>query len=166
MMAGRRWLVLALLFFVRMTMAFQFQAAGALSPAFQEAFSVGIADIGILIGLYLSPGMVLAVPGGVLGQRFGDKQVVLAGLALMAVGGVLMAAADFWAGLLAGRLVAGLGGILLNVLMTKMVTDWFAGKEISFSLAVFVNSWPVGIAAALIALPLMVVAGGLAASRR
>lgn len=131
-----RWRILALLFFVRMTMAFQFQAVGALSPAFQEVFAVGIADIGVLVGLYLTPGLFLALPGGALGRRFGDKQVVLAGLALMAVGGVLMAATKLWPGLLAGRLVAGLGGVLLNVLMTKMVADWFAGKEISFSLAV------------------------------
>lgn len=156
-----RWRVLALLFLVRMTMAFQFQAVGALSPAFQEAFSVGIADIGVLVGLYFTPGLFLAAPGGALGRRFGDKQVVLAGLALMAVGGVLMAASEVWAGQLVGRLVAGLGGVLLNVLMTKMVADWFAGKEISFSLAVFVNSWPVGIAVALIVLPLVAEAGGL-----
>jgi MFS family permease len=163
-MDSRRWLVLALLFFVRLTMAVQFQAVGALSPAFQEAFSVGIADIGLLVGLYLSPGLFLAAPGGVLGQRFGDKQVVLVGLALMAIGGALMTASDVWMGVLVGRLVSGLGGVLLNVLMTKMVTDWFAGKEISFSLAVFVNSWPVGIAVALIVLPMVAEAGGLAAA--
>jgi MFS family permease len=159
-----RWWVLALLFLVRMTMAIQFQAVGALSPAFQEAFSVGIADIGILIGLYFTPGLILAAPGGALGRRFGDKPVVLAGLALMAAGGLLMAASGLWAAQLAGRLVAGLGGVLLNVLMTKMVADWFADKEISFSLAVFVNSWPVGVAVALIVLPLVAEAVGLTAA--
>ena len=142
-------------------MAFQFQAVGALSPAFQEAFAVGIADIGVLIGLYFTPGLFLAAPGGALGRRFGDKRVVLVGLALMVVGGVLMATSVLWVGQLAGRLLAGLGGVLLNVLMTKMVADWFAGKEISFSMAVFVNSWPVGIAVALIVLPLVAEAGGL-----
>lgn len=156
-----RWRVLVLLFLVRMTMAIQFQLVGTLSPAFQEAFKVGIADIGVLIGLYLSPGLILAAPGGALGRRFGDKQVVLVGLALMTAGGALMAASDIWAGQLAGRLIAGLGGVLLNVLMTKMVADWFSGQEISFSLAVFVNSWPIGIAVALIVLPLVAGAGGL-----
>ena len=157
-----RWQILALLFLVRMMMAFQFQVAGALSPMFQEAFAVGIADIGVLVGLYHTPGLFLAAPGGALGKRFGDKQVVLIGLALMTVGGVLMAASQVWVGQLAGRLIAGIGGVLLNVLMTKMVTDWFADKEISFSLAVFVNSWPVGIAVALIVLPLVAGAAGLA----
>jgi len=160
-MDRRRWLVLALLFLVRMTMAIQFQAVGALSSTFQEAFAVGIADIGVLVGLYFTPGLFLAAPGGALGRRFGDKQVVLAGLALMAVGGALMATSELWLGQLAGRLVAGLGGVLLNVLMTMMMADWFAGKEISFSMAIFVNSYPVGIAVALIVLPLVAEAGGL-----
>ncbi|MDH3668810.1 MAG: MFS transporter [Paracoccaceae bacterium] len=159
-----RWRVLALLFLVRTSMAFQFQAVGALSPVYQEAFAVGIADIGLLIGLYLSPGLFLAAPGGALGRRFGDKRVVLAGLAMMAVGGTLMATSDLWTGQLAGRLVAGIGGVLLNVLMAKMVTDWFAGKEISFSLAIYVNSWPVGIAIALIFLPLLAETSGLTAA--
>ena len=156
-----RWRVLALLFFVRMTMAFQFQMVGALSPMFQETFAVGIADIGVLIGLYFTPGVFLAAPGGALGRRFGDKQVVLAGLALMTAGGVLMAVSEVWTGQLAGRFIAGLGAVFLNVLLTKMVADWFTGKEISFSLALFVNSWPVGIALALIVLPLVVAASGL-----
>ncbi len=155
-----RWRVLALLFFVRMTMAFQFQMVGALSPMFQETFAVGIADIGVLIGLYFTPGVFLAAPGGALGRRFGDKQVVLAGLALMTAGGVLMAVSEVWTGQLAGRFIAGLGAVFLNVLLTKMVADWFTGKEISFSLAVFVNSWPVGIALALIVLPLVVASSG------
>lgn len=159
-----RWRILALLFLVRTTMAFQFQTVGALSPAFQEHFGVGIADIGLLIGLYFAPGFFLAVPGGALGRRFGAKQVVVAGLALMTAGGALMAFSDAWTGQIAGRVIAGIGGVLLNVLMTKMVADWFAGKEITFSLAAFVMSWPVGIATALIVLPIFGEAAGLKAA--
>lgn len=161
---AQRWRVLILLFLVRTTLAFQFQAVGALSPAFQEHFGVGIADIGLLIGLYFAPGIVLAVPGGALGRRFGAKRMVVVGLGLMTAGGVLMLLSDSWAGQIAGRMIAGFGGVLLNVLMTKMVTDWFAGKEITFSLAAFVMSWPVGIASALVVLPLVGSGYGLKAA--
>ena len=34
-----------------------------------------------------------------------------------------------------------------------MVTDWFAGKEIATAMAIFVNSWPAGIAVSLLTLP-------------
>jgi MFS family permease len=42
-----------------------------------------------------------------------------------------------------------------------MVTDWFAGKEIATAMAIFVNSWPVGIALALVALPPLASTGGV-----
>ncbi|WP_306258978.1 CynX/NimT family MFS transporter [Pararhizobium sp. IMCC21322] len=156
-----RWQVLALLFSIRVAMAFQFQAVAALSPFFMEAYKIGIADIGLLIGLYLSPGIFLALPGGAIGKRFGEKQVVLAGLLLMCVGGLMVAIGSTWELQLAGRVIAGVGGVLLNVLMTKMVTDWFAGREIATAMGIFVNSWPVGIALALLVLPGLADATGL-----
>jgi MFS family permease len=150
---SNRWSVLALLFGVRVAMAFQFQAVAALSPLIMSEFKVGIADIGLLIGLYLSPGILLAYPGGAIGRRFGEKSAVLAGLLLMTAGGLVMATSGSWELQVTARLAAGVGGVILNVLMTKMVADWFAGKEIASAMGIFVNSWPVGIALALIALP-------------
>jgi hypothetical protein len=64
-----------------------------------------------------------------------------------------MALVPTWSAQVSGRLIAGLGGVLLNVMMSKMVTDLFAGREIASAMAIFVNSWPVGIACALVALP-------------
>lgn len=148
-----RWHILALLFGIRVTMALQFQAIAALSPFVMETFHVGIADIGLLIGLYLSPGVFLALPGGAIGKRFGEKSVVLAGLILMSAGGLIVALGSTWEMQLIGRILAGIGGVLLNVLMTKMVTDWFSGREIATAMGIFVNSWPVGIALALLILP-------------
>jgi MFS family permease len=150
---NNRWQVLALLFGVRVAMAFQFQAVAALSPLIMSEFKVGIADIGLLIGLYLSPGILLAIPGGAIGRRFGEKSVVLAGLLLMTAGGLVTATSGSWEMHETARLAAGIGGVLLNVLMTKMVVDWFAGKEIATAMGIFVNSWPVGIALALLVLP-------------
>jgi len=148
-----RWRMLALLFVVRTTMAFQFQSVGALGPLVRETFAIGLPDLGLLIGLYLSPGLVLAIPSAGLGRRFGDKRCVIGGMALMIVGGLLMAAVPAWGAQIAGRLMAGFGGVVLNVLMTKMVTDWFSGREIATAMGVFVNSWPFGIAVALFVMP-------------
>ena len=160
----KRWNVLILLFTVRLSMAFQFQSVASLSPAIMEAYGVGLADIGILISLYLAPGIAFALPGGEIGRRFGDKRVVLFGLILMVAGGVLMAFAPSWHWQIAGRIVAGIGGVVLNVLMSKMVTDWFAGKEIATAMAIFVNSWPAGIALCLLTLPAVAAANSLAAA--
>jgi MFS family permease len=148
-----RWGILAVLFVVRLSMSFQFQSVAAVAPLLGRDFGVGLADIGLLIGLYFTPGVALALPGGAIGQKFGDKATVLGALLLMLLGGLAMAFSDSWNGQIAGRLVAGAGGVLLNVQMTKMVTDWFAGKEIATAMAIFVNSWPAGVALSLLTLP-------------
>src|SRR5258708_987150 len=148
-----RWGVLAVLFLIRSTMAVQFQSVAAVAPLLSADFGVRLADIGILVGLYSVPGVALALPGGAVGQRFGDKKTVLVGLVLMIAGSLIMAFSSSWGGQISGRLVARVGGVLMSVLMTKMVADWFTGKELSTAMAIFVNSWPVGIAISLLALP-------------
>jgi MFS family permease len=156
-----RWAILAVLFVVRLTMAFQFQSVAAVAPLLGRQYGVGLADIGILIGLYFTPGIALALPGGAIGRKFGDRTTVLAALVLMLIGGLAMASSGSWTVQIAGRLVAGAGGVLLNVQMTKMVADWFADKEVATAMAIFVSSWPTGIAVSLLTLPLIGTAYGV-----
>jgi len=163
-----RWGVLAVLFFVRLTIAFQFQSVAAVAPLLGHDFGVGLAEIGLLIGLYFTPGVALSLPGGAIGQRFGDKSTVLGALALMLAGSLAMALTDMaltnsWGWQIAGRLIAGAGAVLLNVQLTKMVTDWFAGKEIATAMAIFISSWPVGLGLSLLTLPVIGTAHGMRA---
>jgi MFS family permease len=160
---SNRWGILAVLFTVRLAMGFQFQSVAAVAPLLERDLGVGLADIGILIGLYFTPGVALALPGGAIGQKFGDKPTVLAALLLMLAGSVAMALSASWGVQMAGRLVAGAGGVLLNVQMSKMLTDWFAGREIATAMAIFVNSWPAGIAISLLTLPAIGTAYGVSA---
>ena len=158
-----RWGILAILFFVRLTIAFQFQSVAAVAPLLETTFGVGLADIGILIGLYFTPGVVLALPGGAIGRRFGDKPTTIAALLLMTAGSLVMALAEAWGWQMAGRLASGAGGVLLTVQLTKMGTDWFADKEIATAMAIFVNSWPAGVAISLLVLPAIGTAYGAGA---
>lgn len=156
-----RWTILAVLFLARLTMAFQFQSVAALSPLLIADLGIGLSDIGLLIGLYLAPGVIIAIPGGAVAARFGDKRIVIIGMVLMLAGGAMVAMTQQWGVLVAGRFIAGSGGVILNVVMTKMLVDWFASREISTAMAVFVNSWPVGIALALVTLPVLAAWGGV-----
>ncbi|MCA0008780.1 MULTISPECIES: MFS transporter [unclassified Mesorhizobium] len=148
-----RWTILAVLFVARTAFAFQFGSVGAVAPQLSQSVDASLADIGILIGVYFAPGVLLALPGGTIGRRYGDKATVLGGLLAMLAGELLMTTSALWSVQIAGRLIAGTGGILLSVLMTKMVADWFTGREIATAMAIFVNSWPVGIAISLMLLP-------------
>src|SRR5207253_2216810 len=91
-----------------------------------------------------------------LGQRVGERRTVVGSLALMVVGGLVTAASHGFAVAAAGRLVSGVGAVLMNILLAKMVADWFAGREMSTAMAVMLTSWPVGLGLAAATL------GGLA----
>lgn len=151
-----RWIMLAVLFLARTAMALQFQTVASTGPFLIGALAIDFASLGLLIGLYMLPGVVIALPGGMLGQRFGAKRVVLAGLAMMAIGGVMMGLGSSFAMATAGRVISGTGAVLVTVLISKMVTDWFAGREIVTAMSIAVVSWPFGLAVGL------VIYGGLA----
>ncbi len=157
----RRWIILLVLFFARATMAFQFQSVAALSPLLIDSLLLTLVDIGLLVGLYLGPGVIVAILGGTLSSRFGDKRTVSVSLVLMLIGSLLMAYSPNFSGLLAGRVIAGVGGVIVNVVMTKMVIDWFNDSNIATAMAVFISSWPLGIATALLILPMLAESGGL-----
>ena len=147
-MRESRWLILAVLFIARFALGYQFQSAGSVAPFLITDLDLDYAQVGFLIGAFLLPGVAISVPSGFLIQRFGDKNVVVAGMVLMVVGGVLTGAGQAYALLLVGRLLSGTGGAILVVVMLKMITDWFAERELFFGMAVFIIGWPVGIAAA------------------
>jgi predicted MFS family arabinose efflux permease len=159
-MMAERWLILALLTFARSAMGFQFQSVAAVSPSLLAHFGMSFAAFGTLVGLYLLPGIAAAMPGGMLAQRYGDKLIACIGLLAMTLGGSLMATTDeFWL-LTSGRIISGAGAVFLNVLVTKMTTDWFVGSEVASAFGILVISWPLGIALALVLLPLMAAAFG------
>lgn len=141
-------------------MGFQFQSIASVSPFLIDELAIDYAMLGTLIGLYMLPGILFALPGGVLGQRFGDKHVVLAGLVMMVLGGALVGIADDYATAVLGRTLSGCGGVLLNILLAKMTMDWFARRELVLAMAILVNSWPFGIALALVSQSAAAVAFG------
>jgi MFS family permease len=146
------WLILATLTLARTTMGFQFQSVAAVGPVLTSESIISYTELGVLIGIYLLPGALFAIPGGWFGKRFGDKRVVLTGLAMMTLGGATLAISEVYEVMFVGRLVSGLGAVLLNVLVTKMVTDWFAEHRIATAMGVLISSWPLGIAIALLTL--------------
>jgi len=146
------WKILTALTLARAGMGFQFQSVASVAPFLTRDLGLDKTQLGWLIGLYLLPGVFIALPSGLLGARFGDKRVVLAGLLLMALGGLGLALSGSFAGANAARFIGGTGAVILNVLLTKMVADWFDGKERLLAMAVLVNAWPIGIGVALLTL--------------
>ncbi len=141
-----RWVILAILFVARTGLGIQFQTVGSVSDHIAAEFAISFTEVGTLIGLFMLPGLVLSLPTGYIGRFASDRTLVCFGLACLAVGGALVAVGNSFALAAIGRLICGAGFVFGTVFFAKMVTDWFAGKEIATAMGVLVVSWPFGIA--------------------
>ena len=147
-MRDSRWFILAVLFVARLALGYQFQSTGSVAPFLIRDLGIDYAQVGVLVGGFILPGIAISLPSGFLGRRFGDKKVVVAGMMLMVVGGLIASVAEDFYTMLLGRLFSGAGGAILIVLMSKMVIDWFSRDELFLGNAIFIVGWPLGIAAA------------------
>lgn len=141
-----RWRILALLFLARVGLGVQFQTVASVGDDLVIAFGLDYVGIGFLIGLFMAPGLFLAMPAGYWGRFVSDRIMVVFGLGALALGGTVSSfATESWTiGL--GRVVAGAGFLFSTLYFTKMVADWFEGREIATAMSVLVMSWPFGIA--------------------
>jgi len=136
------WRILALLFLARVGASFQFQTMGSVGTELSGAFGLDNAEIGLMIGLFMAPGLLLALPAGFSGRFVSDRMLVGRGLAALALGGARSALATAPVGIGAGRVLSGAGFVIAGLYFTKMVADWFEGREIATAMSVLVMSWP------------------------
>ncbi|MEH6547623.1 MAG: MFS transporter [Sneathiella sp.] len=141
-----RWITLALLFVARIGLGFQFQTLGSISTNLVADLNLDYTEIGTLIGLFMVPGMFLAIPAGLSGRFASDRFIIGMGLLTLAAGGACAAIASSFELLALGRFISGVGFVFSSIFFTKMVADWFAGKNLALAMSVLVSSWPIGIA--------------------
>ncbi|QGX99062.1 MFS transporter [Roseovarius faecimaris] len=140
------WRILVLLFLARIALGFQFQALASVSDELVAVLGVDYASVGLLVGLFMAPGLVLALPAGYLGRMVADREMVVMGLVALALGGLVSSMASSSVGVGLGRVIAGVGFLFTTLYFTKMVTDWFEGRAIATAMSILVMSWPFGIA--------------------
>ncbi|MGE9010139.1 MFS transporter [Leptospira interrogans] len=150
-MPGRRWIILAVLFATRAAIGFQFQSIGSAANLLMADLGIGYSEIGMLLGAYMLPGVIVAFPAGLLGSRGREKTLGIVGLLLMAVSGLALSYSGDLVFALAARTIGGIGGTVVGLVATKMVADWFDAREMVLAMSFLQMSWPFG---AMIALPI------------
>ena len=89
---------------------------------------------------------MLAIPAGFAGRYASDRVLVALGMASLALGGALARDGRRLRRAGGGPPARGAGFVLCSIYFTKMVADWFAGRELATAMAILVMSWPFGIA--------------------
>ena len=142
----RRWTILLCLFLGRTALGVQFQSLVSVGEQVTTELSLSYAQLGTLIGFMFLPGVALAFPTGLLARWMSDRAALSLGLAFVAAGGAVASQASGFDGIAAGRLLTGVGFVVCSLYFTKMVADWFAGREIAAAMGILTMSWPAGIA--------------------
>lgn len=144
------WIILAILFLARAALGYQFQSVASVAPFLVKSLHVNYAEIGTLIGIYMLPGAIVSLPAGIIGRHVADRWFAATALGLMALGGVLVGLSHGFALALTGRLCSGAGNAMLNMILTKMVTDWFAERGLALAMGILLASWPFAIGCGLV----------------
>lgn len=153
LLPSSRWVVLAIVFLARTCVGFQFIAVAAQMPQLRADLHFNYSQIGILLGVFMIAGAFLSLPSGMIANRLGDRRTIQIGLLALVIGGVILGTGNTFHAALIGRIIGGFGAVFVTVPAAKILTDWFAGKEVATAMSVLGVAWPVGIAAGMSLLP-------------
>ena len=119
-----------------------FFAVPPLVGTLRAGFGLSNLDVGLLMGAIAVPAIALSVPLGAAVDRWAPRPTGLGGLALMLLGAAVFAAAPSFGWLLAGRLLFGVGGLVMNLLLARLVSTAFAGRELALAMGLFTATYP------------------------
>jgi predicted MFS family arabinose efflux permease len=139
---NRRWLILASAMVSFFAVGMTFFAVPPLYDTLRTSFALSNLAIGLLMGAIAVPALVLSIPLGAALDRWRPRAAGLAGLAIMVVGAAAFAVAPSYGWLVAGRLLFGVGGLLMNLLLARLVSAVFAGRELALAMALFTGTYP------------------------
>ncbi|MFV2072622.1 MAG: nitrate/nitrite transporter [Thermoanaerobaculales bacterium] len=159
-LSRRRWLILLSALLSFFAVAVTFFAVPPLVPELARRFSLSHLEIGILMGAIAAPAIFLSIPLGAAIDRWPARATGNGGLALMVIGAVLFALAPSYAVLLTGRLLFGIGALVINLLLARLITAAFAGRELALAMGIFNATYPAGMIVMFSFHPRLVVALG------
>ncbi len=154
--ARRGLFALAILVFARVSVSFQFQSVAPLSILLDDRFPIGLSRLGLLLGLYMVPGIAVALVLPALIARILRTATIGAAFLLMAAGETIVWTAAGFETALAGRLVAGAGGCVIYIVTINLVADLDTSVLRHTRMGLIAAAWPLGNALALGALGWMV----------
>jgi len=145
-----RWIILSAIFYVFVAYAFAFQVVPpAIKPMMKE-FDVSHAQAGLLMTMVVIPGILLALPTGILVDRYGIRLIGLTSTILTALGCTITALGSSFNAILLGRLILGTGGALMAIATYTIIPQWFPPQEMGKAMGIYGINMPL---ATVIAFP-------------
>ena len=138
-----RWVVLFSLFYSFVAYAFVFQMVPPLVTSIMQEFNItSSAQAGFLMTIVVVPGILLALPAGLIVDRYGIRLIGLVSTVLTALGSLATAMSNSFPALLFGRLILGIGGAFIVTATPAIIPQWFSREELGKAMGIYGTNMP------------------------
>lgn len=148
------WWVVVLVVAAGIAASLQIGKAAIAIPLLQTETGRDLAVLGWVSSIFAVLGLFGGVPVGALATRFGDRRILLLGLALLAIGSALGAMTSGLGLLLACRVVEGSGFLMVSVSGPALLRRCVGERDREIAMALWSCFMPAGMALAMLLGPL------------
>ncbi|MFI6517135.1 MFS transporter [Spirillospora sp. NPDC050679] len=141
----RRWWGLGALALALLALGFDLTILNVALPTLSAELRAGTSALQWIVDSYILVFAALLMPAGLLGDRFGRKRLLLAGLALFGAASLGGALADGTTGVIAARTCMGLGAAIVLPLSMSLLPAIFPPHERTRAVAVWSASMALGL---------------------
>lgn len=128
--SGQAVKILLLAFGATMSMVMGVTSVMPMIPMLAREFGVTHTEASLVLTVFTLPGILFALPAGILADRLGRKAVLVPSFFLFGLAGTGCAFAPDFATLLFLRTLQGVGAISLGVLNTTIIADVWPGRDL------------------------------------
>lgn len=142
---NRRWFGLGALALSMLALGFDMTILNVALTTLSEELRASTGALQWIVGSYLLVFGALLLPAGLLGDRFGRKRLLLAGLAIFGATSFAGAFAGGPGGVIAARVFMGLGAAIVTPLSMSMLPAIFPPRERTRAVAIWSSSMALGL---------------------
>jgi len=145
----RWWMLLSLLLVSLFGASICMAVMPALFGEIQDDLGLSHAQTGIIWGSFSLGGLLTSFAGGMLGDRYGIKRIIAAGLFFTSISCALRAVLPGYAGLTSAMLLFGMSQGLVQPNLQKAVGQWFGPRELGMAMGAIIVGGAFGFAVSL-----------------
>lgn len=138
-----RWVVLFASFYTFVAYAFVLQLVPPLIMSIEGEFGISDTEAGLLMSMVVIPGIFLALPLGIMIDKFGARRIGVMSTILAASGSLLTAVSNSFAMALLGRFILGVGGAFIVVATASIIPQWFAPEDLGKAMGIYGTNMPI-----------------------
>jgi predicted MFS family arabinose efflux permease len=153
--ARYRWLMLFVCLLACDIYYFALQSIPPLLYRFESIFAIDKATAGLLMSIVVIPGIILALPAGLLISKYGFRKIGTLALICVALGSLITSFSINFSIALLGRLTVGFGSCFLTIGTASIIPQWFKKNEIGLAMGIYCIGSPAATITAFFVVPLM-----------